>query len=347
MSHKVLDADSFQGLSSVTGRLAGLVRRKHRHTSLILISTAVLGFAVTAAGHDPAESLLRQGTKLLHRGFFADSVAMFTRVLEQNPKDVKACYYRALANEMVDRQAAIGDWRRFVDLVAADPDSKEEVTQAEERLHALAEMAGLPESLRPSRYVPKAGDYYEEVAGPSVGLQWTQFPVKVYADSTPGRWQRPLQYGLDAWNNLLPLRRVSARQEADIIISWARLPEGMMGKERSFRLAVKENDKVVRRQKTSSIILENSHHLSGSQMRLTLLHELGHALGINGHSGNSRDVMLSEVYEMNVEAMTWQTGGTERHAEVPWRLIDTKLSRRDVNTLIRLYNCPGPLVHLK
>jgi len=307
----------------------------------------VLGLAVTSAGRDPTESFLRQGAKLLDRGLFADSVAMFTRVLEQNPKDVKACYYRALANEMVDRQAAIGDWRRFVELVAADPDSKEEVAQAEERLHALEEMPELPESLRPSRYVPRVGDYYQEVADSSVGLQWTQFPVKVFAVSPPEKWEHPLLYALDAWNKVLPLRRVSAGEEANIIISWANLPGREMGRERSLPMVGKEGERVVKRWKTSSIILDNSHHFSAAQMRLTLLHEFGHALGIFDHSGSSRDVMFPEVHEMTEGSMTWQTGGTERHAEEPWTPINTKLGPRDVNTLIRLYNCPGPLVHLK
>ncbi len=213
----------------MTWRLAGLVRRNLRHTLRRLIYTAVLGFAVTAAGHDPAESFLQQGTKLLHLGLFADSVAMFTRVLEQNPQDVRACYYRALANEMVDRQAAIGDWRKFVELVAADPDSKQEVTQAEERLHALEEMPELPDSLRPSRYVPRAGDYYQEVAGPSVGLQWTRFPVKVFADRPPEEWRRALEKTLDAWSSVFPLQTVSEREGADIALSWAKLPKGTMG----------------------------------------------------------------------------------------------------------------------
>ncbi len=82
-------------------------------------------------------------------------------------------------------------------------------------------------------------------------------------------------------------------------------------------------------------------------MRLTLLNELGHALGIFDHSGISRDVMFPEVHEKTEGSMTWQTGLTQSYAEEPWTPINTKLSQRDVNTLIRLYNCPGPLVHLK
>jgi hypothetical protein len=69
---------------------------------------------------------------------------MLTRAVEQNPKDVKAYYYRALANEMVDRQAAISDWHRFEELVAEDPEAKQEVMQAQERLQVLKKMPRLP-----------------------------------------------------------------------------------------------------------------------------------------------------------------------------------------------------------
>ena len=176
---------------------------------------------------------------------------------------------------------------------------------------------------------------------------WTQFPVKVFTESPPERWQRSLQYALDAWNNVVPLRQVIARQEADIIISWAGLQEGMMGTERCSPLVVKEGNRVVKRLKTAYIILDNSHHLSGPQMLFTVLHELGHALGINGHSGGSRDVMLPELDEMTEKSVTLQTGLTRTHAEVSWTPIIKNLSPRDVNTVIRLYNCPGPAVPLK
>ena len=53
--------------------------------------------------------------------------------------------------------------------------------------------------------MPKAGDYYQESAGPSAGLLWTQFPVKVSADSPPKKWQGALQEALAAWNGVIPL----------------------------------------------------------------------------------------------------------------------------------------------
>jgi len=58
----------------------------------------------------------REGNRLCDKGRFAEAVDMYTRVIEQDPGGLKAYYNRALANEMVDRKAAILDWKRFVEL---------------------------------------------------------------------------------------------------------------------------------------------------------------------------------------------------------------------------------------
>jgi len=322
--------------------------------SLKLVCTAVLGLGVAASGRHSTESFLQQGIQLLDRDHFADSVAMLSRALEQNPNDARAYYYRALANEMVDRQAAIGDWQSFVDLVATDPEAKQEVTQAQERLQSLKKMPRLPDSLRPSRYAPKAGDYYQESAEPSAGLLWTQFPVNVYADSPPQKWQGALQDALNAWNDVIPLRRVPSRQEANIAISWAGL-RGRAGTEQSFIQIREEGDRVFQRLDIASIVLDKSRHWSGPEMRLILLHELGHALGIRGHSSGSKDVMIPVLYETITGSpgnpANLSVGPSARpipfSSDVPSMRVTSKLTSRDVNTLLRLYNCSGSVVHLK
>ncbi len=291
----------------------------------------------------------------MNQGLFAQAVAAYTRALQLNPSDLKACYYRALANEMVDRQAAIYDWRQFAELASTDSSSKEAVAEAQARARALRELPVLPDLLRSSRYMPEAGDYYQEVAQASVGLLWTEFPVKVFADSPPEGWRRALRGALDAWMGAFPLQAVSVRENADIVVSWAGLPKRTVGRERDSMRVEKEDGKVVSRRKKSFIILDNSHRWSEPEMRAAILHELGHALGIGGHSEGPRDVMsLGElkVFEESrgggaateILALSTQPGPSGVMSSTR---INTKLTPRDVNTLIRLYNRPGLLVHLK
>ncbi len=104
----------------------------------------------------------------------------------------------------------------------------------------------------------------------------------------------------------------------------------------------KEDGRIVRRKK-SFISLDNSPRWSERERCAVVLHELGHALGIEGHSDDSGDVMFDEEVTI-LHLVQWGAGffGTPTSTG-----INTKLTPRDVNTLIRLYNCPGPLVHLK
>lgn len=314
----------------------------------MLIYTAVLGLAITGAGRDRAEFFLRQGTGLMEQGLFAEAVAAYTRAVQQEPKEVKVYYYRALANEMVDRQAAIRDWGQFAELAATDSRSKEAVAQAQERVQALKKIPALPDLLRPSRYVQKAGDFYPEVTEASVGLLWTEFPIKVFADNPSEEWRHAIEKGLDAWMIVIPLQLVGAREGADILVSWEKLPKGTVGTEGDSFQVRKEDARVVSRRKQSFIILDNSHRWSEQQMRAVVLHELGHALGIGGHSNSSRDVMFPEevsILDLSKDFAPWGAPGFSGFF-LPKR-INTKLAPRDVNTLIRLYNCPGPVVHLK
>jgi len=80
-------------------------------------------------------------------------------------------------------------------------------------------------------------------------------------------------------------------------------------------------------------------------MRADVLHEIGHALGLRGHSNNRKDMMFSEEEVVYTEekggefSMDRTRRGPSGMASASW--VSKKPTKRDVNTLIRLYNCPG------
>ena len=317
-----------------------------------------------AAGQaDQAESSFRVGNRFFDAGQFTNAVDMYTRALEQNAQDARAYFNRALANEMVDRKAAIRDWRQFLDLAGGNPTWKAAVSQVRDRLQTLERMPALPSSLQPSEYSPKSGDYFQEVAQSSKGLQFTTFPVKIFVGSVPRGWQGALRKALDAWIQVFPLEEVDSREAADIVLSWETLTKGSQwglsadkdarrpGREKDWVQVVKEDDgTIAKRTKIAFVTLDSSHHWSEEQKRATALHEIGHALGIQGHSDRPGDVMFGTIQETLTEvANQGAVTSPPQYGPPPARTspsLPQKPGPRDVNTLIRLYNSPGPLTRL-
>jgi tetratricopeptide (TPR) repeat protein len=321
----------------------------------VLLPVCALAAVLTlAAGDsDKTDSAFRAGNRSFDKGYFADAVDMYTRALEQDPQDAAAYYNRALANEMVDRKAAIRDWGRFLELAGANPDWKAASSQVRERLATLEKMPALPASLLPSRYLPKAGDYYLEVAQSSRGLQFSSFPVRLFLGSVPQGWQRAIRKALDGWNNVFPLEEVASREGADIVLNWgtSTRESHRAGHENDLvQVEKKEDGTIVKRTKVAFVTLDSSRHWSEEQERATVLHEIGHALGIQGHSDRPRDVMFGTIQEILIEATDpGTTTSLPRYGPPPSNpspSLPQKPSRRDINTLIRLYNSPGPLPRL-
>jgi predicted Zn-dependent protease len=200
--------------------------------------------------------------------------------------------------------------------------------------------------------VSKAGDYFMNIEEGSARLLWTGFPVKVFAVDPPKNWGRATHAAVESWAKVFPLALVAAGEQANIIISWASLPKGTrrMGSEKDLFTLEKVGDSIAKRTKQSFITLDSSRRWSDDEMRAALMHEIGHALGIQGHSDGRQDVMFPEEEEIFVEAKGGEApDGVHRGPSgmSSSLLANKKLTKRDVNTLIRLYNCAGPALPLR
>jgi predicted Zn-dependent protease len=201
-----------------------------------------------------------------------------------------------------------------------DKESKKESKEAKASRNAKNEKDGL-KSEQP--IAAAAGDYFEVVrrfAGDKVA-RWKNFPVRLHlpADS-PASWQRSLDSSIKRWDEYLPVKVVPASQPADVEVVWVnKLVPQYLGITR----LVLHPDKM----QVHIFLLRPTYYLPEIPERVlanVFLHELGHGLGIFGHSDSKRDLMYASELE---------PASKGKNAEIRY----AALGESDVNTLRHIY----------
>jgi len=306
--------------------------------AIVMLTLGASRAVSVAADREKAVSAFKEGNGLFDQNRFTEAVAAYNRAIGEDPQYAEAYHNRALANEMVDRQIAMQDWRRFVELAADRLELKFDAARVRARLQILEALPTLPEALLPPHYVPAAGDYYFWISDRSEGDEWKTFPLKVFLGSAPElKWQHGTREAFDNWSKLFPLELVAIPKTADIRMGWeeSTLRQGRAGEEQDWVLFRFEGGELKTR-KYAVITVDLSRPWSKDEMRAIVSHEFGHALGIKGHSENKGDIMFWHVQEK-----VRQLGPPGLPLPLFWRSLVKQPSQRDINTLIRLYNSPG------
>lgn len=241
--------------------------------------------------------------------------------------------------QQVDAQNGWAAWGKPNSLVVA----------AESSLSSLPipQTHPLPTSLAHWQDTASTGDYFSEVKLTPVGyLVWSQFPIKVYVerpiDSTVSpssiqrfqNWVDAVLQAVQEWSIYLPLEVVAQPASADISILRSRpslqaslnretgklnLPRARSAQTRYefyLRPAVDAPEEVLSQRFTIQLSPDQTVEYTIATAR----HELGHALGIWGHSLVETDTMyFSQVRN------------------------SPQISARDINTLKRIYQQPTRL----
>jgi predicted Zn-dependent protease len=171
------------------------------------------------------------------------------------------------------------------------------------------------------------GDYFDQVKSTRPGfLIWSHGPIRVYiAALPPGTlikpeiWQAAIAQAVQDWQPYLPLSMTVTESDADIYISAnppkARSGERVRSAETRFELYVSDRQTLAHRMRIYIRPSQTPQYVSAAAR-----HELGHALGIWGHSQVSTDVMY--------------------FAQVR---VPPQISARDINTLKQIYQQPTQL----
>jgi predicted Zn-dependent protease len=203
-------------------------------------------------------------------------------------------------------------------LIDAAPNVDKKFTMSQPQVHPM------PGTLMQWTPPPNQGDYFDQVKPSPAGyLIWNQFPVKVYVAPLPQgvllgqqKWQAAIVSAIQAWMPYLPLQFTDQELQADICIQGTppKKRSGNRVRSAETRYEFYVSDRQTLAHRMTIYIRPNQ---TEAYIKAATRHELGHALGIWGHSTSAQDTMyFSQV---------------RNPAEV---------SQRDVNTLKQIYKQP-------
>jgi predicted Zn-dependent protease len=173
-------------------------------------------------------------------------------------------------------------------------------------------------------------NYFEQLTPLPIGaLIWTRFPLTVRLDLSASQaprqtaWLTAVRQAIADWNVYLPIVEVTDLQPADITIRRASVPIARDAEGRLQRIRFAETQYTFYSQDDRlwhRITITLSPNQADASMLAGARHELGHGLGLWGHSDRPSDVMyFSQVQQ------------------------PPAIAPRDVNTLRRVYGSPTRL----
>ncbi len=219
--------------------------------------------------------------------------------------------------------------------IATDLPAAKTHTPPPQLLQAIAQLPANLEPTHPESSAPS--DYFDQIQKVKAGyLLWTEFPVRVAIDPAgPPRWQTAVRAGVEAWQPYLPIEILnpaesrSESRSAQIRIQAERfklvrlpgsqeLPRFRAAETRYNILPIIPDvpNQVLRHEMVIALPPGQADGVMQSAAR----HEMGHALGLWGHSVDANDVM----YFAQVKS-------------------PPSISARDLRTLKRVYEQPTRL----
>ena len=302
---------------------------------ILSILAIILGYFLWNNTFLCSSHYFNKGKALYNKGQYDTSIPFFERSLQANPKNSNTRYFYVLA---LSKATPTYSNQKSLYLMA---NSK---TQDMAQQYAKSNIISLKERLLDGiedNYI------YSAVLNKDI-LRWNteSFPLKVYIDnssSPDGQYITSIKNAFNQWSkttNFLTFTEVFKPEESNIEIKFTDYAgPRCTSADCKYVLATTTNktDQYNRLTKMTITFYKNNpfgEENTSSQIYNTALHEIGHALGIAGHSDEQNDVMYG-----NNNAVT--KFATIFDDDIAY------LSKRDLNTMELLYRLAPTITNSK
>lgn len=277
---------------------------------------------------DSSDAHFKLATALNLGGEPAQAIAEFGEALRLDPKLADACYNTAVCYQNLgDIPQAITWYERFL---RENPNSPMAVN-----------IPNKVESLRKAgeefRHDPNSYDYLDSIISNRRYYRWAHeaVPIRIYieppinVDGYRPEFGKAFLDALDTWarasHNRLAFLLVPQKSQAQVLCEWTSDPakvsdEGKAVEQGWTKVRGKVTPYGIVLIDTATIRIltksrKGTRELTDDDIKKACLHEVGHMLGLNGHSSNNHDVMF-----FSESPSVWPA-----------------LSKRDKATIMRLY----------
>ncbi len=172
----------------------------------------------------------------------------------------------------------------------------------------------------------RAGDYSNQVqrfAG-TCCARWTNFPVRIHLPlGSPAPWKTAVEAAVKKWGQYIPLIAAPPSEPADIEVAW-------INHLQPRQLGITNLEIFNGRMRVTVYLLRPTYYLpevSEKALYSIALHEIGHALGIFGHSAMPGDIMQAQETSQPGRGISRTRYGG--------------ITARDLNTLRKVYESPS------
>lgn len=273
--------------------------------------------------------------KLYDSGKYEQSISIFEKSLFATPNNLLSRFYYVLALSKSEPTYSVQK-----KLYEMGNSKKDDEAKKYARYQAVA--------LRHKLLAGVENNYILNAAQGNDILRWDikSFPLKVYIENSnvvPRYYISNIEKAMNQWTtrtNFVKFKTVQSEQGADIVVKFSDIPaDACSGGVCKYTVAytdpVISSDKLLKRMNLTFYKTNpRNENFSEREVYNTALHELGHTLGLMGHSDNPEDLMFaSNENNQNMYAM--------------YRSDFQYLSMRDLKTLALLYRLEPTISNVK